>query len=363
MSFSLETVKTYFKDNGCELLETEYINSSTKMKYKCKCEQIYYITFKYFKRIKGCRKCQCTPRITFEFAQKYFIEQNCKLLETTFIDSKTKMRYICKCKNESTINWNHFQQGKRCRKCCGSEKLTFEFVQKAFLEQECELLETEYKNIITKMKYRCNCGNISTISFSDFQNGHKCRKCSGTEKLTFEFVKTYFEKEGCELLETQYFMNNVKMRYICTCKKESMIDFQHFRQGVRCKECGIEKQQKVSKHFKDYTFPSEKLIRIQGYENLALDELVKRYSEEDILTDRNDMPKIMYEFKGKTLRYYPDIYIKSENKIIEVKSTYTYKVTLIKNMIKSLSTRKLKYDFEFWVYKDEKKNTFSKFII
>jgi hypothetical protein len=343
MPIQLETVKAYFKENGCELLESHYLNSTTKMNYKC--------------------KCQGTPRITFDFIQKHFTEQNCTLLETSFIDSKTKMKYICKCGNQSVINWNKFQQGERCRKCCGTEKLTFQFVQNYFLNHKCKLLETEYKNNKSKMKYRCNCGNISTITFADFQGGHRCRKCSGTEKLTFEFVKTYFETKGCQLLETEYVRNNVKMRYICVCKNRSEIRFNDFTKGIRCKDCGIEKQQKVSKHFKNYTLPSGNLIRIQGYENLALDELLKTYPEDDIFTNKNDMPKIMYKFKGKMLRYYPDIYIKSENKIIEVKSTYTYKVALIKNMIKSLSTRKLGFDFEFWVYKDEKKNTFSKFII
>jgi hypothetical protein len=33
--YTIETVKQYFKDNGYELLENEYINTHTKMKYKC----------------------------------------------------------------------------------------------------------------------------------------------------------------------------------------------------------------------------------------------------------------------------------------------------------------------------------------
>ena len=32
------------------------------------------------------------------------------------------------------------------------KKLTYEFVQKYFKDQKCELLEIEYKNSITKMK-------------------------------------------------------------------------------------------------------------------------------------------------------------------------------------------------------------------
>ena len=52
-------------------------------------------------------------------------------------------------------------------------------------------------------------------------------------------------------------------------------------------------------------------------------------------------------------RYYPDIWIKSINKIIEVKSSYTYKCNLIKNINKALITRKLKFYFEFWIYIQE----------
>ena len=44
-------------------------------------------------------------------------------------------------------------------------KLTYEYVRDYFSEQGCELLETEYKNCMTKMRYRCKCGNISKISF------------------------------------------------------------------------------------------------------------------------------------------------------------------------------------------------------
>ena len=73
-----------------------------------------------------------------------------------------------------------------------TKKLTFEFVYNFFKEQKCELLETEYKNSKTKMKYKCKCGNKSEINFNSFQNGTRCMKCSGNEKLTYNFVKNYF---------------------------------------------------------------------------------------------------------------------------------------------------------------------------
>ena len=40
------------------------------------------------------------------------------------------------------------------------KKLTYEFVRKFFEEQGCEMLDTIYKNARTHINYRCSCGNI-----------------------------------------------------------------------------------------------------------------------------------------------------------------------------------------------------------
>lgn len=62
------------------------------------------------------------------------------------------------------------------------------------------------------------------------------------------------------------------------------------------------------------------------------------------------MPIINYIINNKEHRYYHDIYILKDNLIIEVKSDYTYKKDLIKNILKALATRKLEYNFETWIF-------------
>jgi hypothetical protein len=37
LPFKYKEVKAYFKENGCKLLSKEYINTSTKLKFICKC--------------------------------------------------------------------------------------------------------------------------------------------------------------------------------------------------------------------------------------------------------------------------------------------------------------------------------------
>ena len=57
------------------------------------------------------------------------------------------------------------------------KKHTYEYVKRYFDEQGCELMEKQYIGSGTKMRYRCRCGNISKICFSSFKNGTRCKKC------------------------------------------------------------------------------------------------------------------------------------------------------------------------------------------
>ena len=359
---TLEFVKKYFKDQECELLETEYKNSITKMKYCCKCGNKSEITYCNFKSGKRCQKCAGNEKLTYEFVKEKFKKENCELLETTYINARKKMKYKCSCTYKSEITWDQFQKGVRCIKCSGHEKLLYKDIFDYFNYQNCELLESLYINTETPMKYKCECGNISSISYSRFKNGQRCKTCGIDKlKLTNNFVYNFFKKEKCKLLE-KYVGSGINMKYICKCGIESIITWNSFKSGSKCKNCGYERSEKSGKTHKNYTLPSGKIIRIQGYENIALDELVKQFNEEDIITNKRDMPKINYNFEDKQRRYYPDIWIKSINKIIEVKSTYTYNQHLEQNKLKEFATKKLNFDFEFWVYKLEKK-TYSKEII
>jgi hypothetical protein len=105
---------------------------------------------------------------------------------------------------------------------------------------------------------------------------------------------------------------------------------------------------------KTFTFPSGKTIQVQGYEPLVIQELLDSgTSEADILTGI-DCPSFFYEFKGKLRRYYPDIFIKSKNLIIEVKSVYTYQKTLAMNHAKAQAVKQAGYNFEFHIKHSQK---------
>jgi hypothetical protein len=108
---------------------------------------------------------------------------------------------------------------------------------------------------------------------------------------------------------------------------------------------------KVSGSFKrkECIMPSGAVRIYQGYENVALLELAKIYPEDKILNSIKEMPDFRYEYLGKHRRYYPDIYLPDEKRIIEVKSDYTYRFGLEQNLCKKKAVEAAGYTFEFWI--------------
>jgi hypothetical protein len=106
-------------------------------------------------------------------------------------------------------------------------------------------------------------------------------------------------------------------------------------------------------YVKEYIFPSGNIIKCQGYENYALDDLIQNenINEELILTNRTKMPNIWYnDLNGKKRKHYVDIFIPSQNLCIEVKSEWTIKLTTSNVFLKQDAAKELGYKYEIWVY-------------
>lgn len=103
---------------------------------------------------------------------------------------------------------------------------------------------------------------------------------------------------------------------------------------------------------KEYLTKSGAMILIQGYEGMALDLLYEKYKESDIVVCGRSH-SFLYNFNGRK-RYYPDIFLPTEDKYIEVKSEYTYLSNLEMNLAKKKAVEDSWFKFEFWIFDNDK---------
>jgi len=248
--FTYEFVKNDFQIHECELLETEYINSSTKMKYKCTCNNLSTVCYNNFKNGNRCKKCSVKKRKhTYEFIKNQFKINNYKLLETEYINNKIKMKFECDNEHISYMSYDNLKSGNKCNNCSPNKKKSFEFIKQYFQDNLCELLETEYVNGRTKMKYKCSQNHIVNTTYNSFMTGRRCNICSNNQKYSFEYINKYYIKNDCKLLETEYINSNTKMKYLCKYGHVRNTTFSSFAAGKRCGFCS-----KNDAHSFDYVY-------------------------------------------------------------------------------------------------------------
>lgn len=116
-------------------------------------------------------------------------------------------------------------------------KLTYEFVKEQFEKEGYELLSKEYKNSKIKLDYRCPNGHKHSICWSKWQQNCRCPYCDGQGKPTIEFIRSEFAKGGYILLTKEYINNRQKLEYVCPKGHKHSIGWDNWQQGYRCPYC------------------------------------------------------------------------------------------------------------------------------
>jgi len=120
---SIEEVRKIFKENDCILLSNDYKNIRQNLDYLCECGNQDTINLENFMRGHRCSYCRSEKlrnanlKYDIEFVKRVFKENNCVLLNDTYVSSNDNLRYICACGNESKIKLHAFINGRRCRNC------------------------------------------------------------------------------------------------------------------------------------------------------------------------------------------------------------------------------------------------------
>lgn len=172
-----EFVKESFEKEGYTLLSGEYKNSRTKLNYKCPKGHEYSIVWSNWYQRQRCPSCAGNIKLTLEQVRKSFENEGCTLLSKEYKDAHTMLDYKCSKGHKHSIVWGAWQQGQRCPVCAGVAKPTLEQVKKSFEQEGYVLLSEEYVNSITKLEYICSMGHNHSVRWNDWRRGCRCPVC------------------------------------------------------------------------------------------------------------------------------------------------------------------------------------------
>lgn len=199
-------------------------------------------------------------KLTFDEVKEEFRRRGFVLLDKEYKNATTKMRYRCPKHPDENLKMNvhSLKKGYGCPYCSGNRKPTYPEVRLEFERRGYTLLETEYKNNHTRMRYRCpyHPDENTRISLKDLRNGHGCPFCAGLNKTTLEEAKKEFESRGYLLLEKEFKNARTKMKYQCSKHKDKIlsITLNKLKLGRGCPYCAVEKRANMTRGSKHHNW-------------------------------------------------------------------------------------------------------------
>lgn len=258
-------------------------------------------------------------KLTYQEVKEYIESFNYVLLDSVYIDNKTKLKMICPCGHEWECNFRNFKIGRRCKDCSckiRAERQThsYEYIKEYIESYGYKLLSTEYKNNREKLKIMCDKGHMFEMEYSSFQQGKRCAKCKGVYRYNYQEVKEYYNEFGYELISQEY--NGANKMLIAKCPKGHLIEctFNSFKNNnTRCDLC----KEKIKSKGEDI------ILEILTSLNI---EFLKEHNFKDCKGKRRTLPF--------------DFYLPQYNICIEYDGTPHYKLGSYKNGLLDLMNRK-----------------------
>lgn len=271
-----------------------YVNAITKLNFKCNhCTNTWATTpNNLISRKSGCPKCK-TIKVSdfhkhkYEYIESFFKKEGCQLLSENYLNSNSKLKYICTCRNISMITFNNFKNGQRCGNCKGdrTSKTQRKHISELALElqsYDCNLIEqeTDYINSESKITYFCKCGKKISKIRNTAKKSPYCSDCTtqitskGEKKVSEALNKlrvTYLKQ-----VKEERCFNVLFLRFDFCVKDKIFLEFdgqQHFKpvdfggKGKEWADAHLEENKKRDKIKNQYCIDNRiPLIRIPYWE-------------------------------------------------------------------------------------------------
>lgn len=194
-------------------------------------------------------------KLTYNEVKSYIEKKTngkCKLVSTDYINSGTKMEFICECGNHfiRTFAKMKTRNSFKCNNCVGKEvskifRKDINDVINYIKSKECEYISGEYINHSSPLTIKCKCGNIFIKDFNHFKRGqNRCPQCGNKSlkekkmKYNIDIAREIFKKSGYTLLSTKYISCEEPLECKCPRGHLTKISLSYFMaNNSGCRKC------------------------------------------------------------------------------------------------------------------------------
>jgi len=258
--YNIDSVKALFKENNLILDTDKYINNHTKMPCHDKDGYKYEVSVNSVVNSKTPQKFSKYNRFSIDNIQLMLDKDNCntKIIEEEYVNSRTKMRFICSCGTEFKADLLQLvSDGKRyCNYCAKSKRYDgndyYEIALNKCKDNNCQLLSKTIIRTNHIVKYICNKhldkGVQSNLFHVFINNKFVCKYCAienmgKLHRTSKEDIIALLDEKGFDYVDHDYIKETPKsssrVRIHCICRSHRDKGVQYISlTNLKTNKCG-----------------------------------------------------------------------------------------------------------------------------
>ena len=250
-------------ERGGECLSKTYINGNTKLKWKCSKGHEWETMPRVIKDDKWCPECN---KLTIEEMRVIALERGGKCLTEKYCGANDKLKWSCKNNHEWEATPSSIKSGSWCPVCANTIKLTIEEMHAIALERGGKCLSNSYHDNKIKLKWGCSKGHEWEAQPSNIKHGQWCPKCQKVETLTINEMREIAINRGGECLSDLYVNGNAKLKWKCSKGHEWEASPDNIKNGKKwCPVCNESKGENIIDRY--LTFNKILFVRQKRFED------------------------------------------------------------------------------------------------
>ena len=237
----LNIMKAYARGKGGKCLSTSYINSKTKLKWQCSKGHIWDTIPNIIQQGKWCPTCGGRKKLTLSEIQNLATKKGGSCLSKAYVNANTKMRW--KCKNDHIwdtppINIIH---GSWCPRCA-IKKYTIVEINKLVESKGGLCISQQYTDSLTKLEWQCKEGHKWKALLYNIKNGGWCPICAGVKRYKIEDMHKLALSKGGQCLSDAYKGVFTKLNWQCKENHTWYAAPNHIIEGTWCPFCSYKRR-------------------------------------------------------------------------------------------------------------------------
>lgn len=212
-----QLLRNIASEKGGKLLSRYYLNSDTKLHWMCKAGHKWYARPSTVKYGKWCPKCANVAKLSLQDAHDIAAKHTGKCLSEVYINNKQKLVWKCKFGHIWDATLSDVRNNHSwCPECSGRKPLSLDVAIDIATSRGGKCLSKSYKNNIQKLEWQCKLGHKWKARLLDVRNLNSwCPMCSPTRRLTINDAKEYAASKQGECLSDVYINGITPMRWRC----------------------------------------------------------------------------------------------------------------------------------------------------